>query len=153
MQVCIRRSGVAEAALTLAARPECYSAIAAKGDPAKGLAKPEDHRVGTKRELPWVDHLLSRFVTKRTFQHQIKETQHRFVCRELRDLLYLLPDGSVVRCGMDHEPIGNVRSQNFDEIWFGDSMEKYRKKVDDCPGCLQASVQILSRVYGGCLDG
>ena len=122
-------------------------------DPAKGLAKLEDHRVGTKRELPWVDHLLSRFVTKRTFEHQIKEKQHRFVCRELRDLLYLLPDGSVVRCGMDHEPIGNVRSQNFDEIWFGDGMEKYRKKVDDCPGCLQASVQILSRVYGGCLDG
>lgn len=122
-------------------------------DPALGLAKLEDHRVGTKRELPWVDHVLSRFVTKRTFSHQIQEKQHRFVCRELRDLLYLLPNGDVVRCGMDHEPIGNVRAQPFDEIWFGREMEKYRKKVDDCPGCLQASVQILSRVYGGCLDG
>jgi radical SAM protein with 4Fe4S-binding SPASM domain len=122
-------------------------------DPSVGLAKLEDHRVGTKRELPWVDHLLSRVVTKRTFEHQIAEKQHRFVCRELRDLLYLLPNGDVVRCGMDHEPIGNVRSQRFDEIWDGEKMEKYRKKVDDCPGCLQASVQILSRVYGGCLDG
>ncbi|MED5370670.1 MAG: radical SAM protein [Myxococcota bacterium] len=121
-------------------------------DPAAALARLEDHRVGTKRELPVVDHLISRFLTKRTFEHQIERKQHQFVCRELRDLLYLLPNGDVVRCGMDHEPIGNVKRQAFDDIWFGESMNAYRQKVDDCPGCLQASVQILSRVYGGCLD-
>lgn len=122
-------------------------------DPSRGLAKLEDHRVGTKRELPFVDHVMSRFITKRTFKRQIESGEHRFTCRELRDLLYLLPNGNVVRCGMDHEPIGNLRESSFDDIWFGQDMDAYRKKVDNCPGCLQASVQILSRVYGGCLDG
>ena len=121
-------------------------------DPMRGLRRIEDHRVGTRRELPLVDHVLSRFITKRTFRYQIEQGQYRFTCRELRDLLYLLPNGDVVRCGMDHSPIGNVRTSSFDDIWFGDAMTPYRQKVDDCPGCMQASVQILSRLYGGCLD-
>ena len=121
-------------------------------DPAVGLARIEDHRVGTRTQLPMVDHLLSKFMTHRTFERQIEKKQHSFPCRELRDLLYMLPNGDVVRCGLDHEPIGNVRHTDFDDIWFGEGMKRYRQKVDDCPGCMQASVQILSRVYGGCLD-
>ena len=70
---------------------------------------------------------------------------------ELKDLIYLLPNGNLVRCGMDHEPIGNLREQSFDEIWYGDAMNAYRDKVTNCPGCMQSSVQIMSRVYGGCL--
>ncbi len=121
-------------------------------DPMRGLSRIEDHRVGTKRELPFVDHLVGRFLTMRTFRRQIEQGRYRFTCRELRDLLYLLPNGDVVRCGMDHTPIGNVRRQSFDDIWFGDDIRAWRKTVDDCPGCMQASVQILSRIYGGCLD-
>jgi len=121
-------------------------------DPLLGLERIEDHRAGTRRELPVIDHVLSRFVTKQTFRHQIEQGEHRFTCRELRDLLYLLPNGDVVRCGMDHAPIGNLREESFDSIWFGENIRAWRKTVDDCPGCLQASVQILSRVYGGCLD-
>lgn len=121
-------------------------------DPAQGLARIEDHRVGTRSQLPLVDHLASKFLANRTYQRQIRERKHAFPCRELRDLLYLLPNGDVVRCGLDHEPIGNVRQQAFDDIWFGERMSAYRQKVDDCPGCMQASIQILSRMYGGCLD-
>ena len=120
-------------------------------DTERALTALRDARVGTRRELPLVDHLLSRFITKDTFRRQIEGHQQRFTCRELRDLLYMLPNGDVVRCGMDHEPIGNVRAQPFDDIWFGEAIRAYRRKVDDCPGCLQASIQIMSRVYGGCL--
>ena len=109
-----------------------------------------DSRVGTRRELPLVDHVLSRFVTKGTFERQLEGDVHGFPCRELKDLLYMLPNGDVVRCGLDHEPIGNLRETRFDDLWFGDRMKAYRQKVANCPGCLQASVQILSRVYGGC---
>ncbi len=121
-------------------------------DPRDGLERIEDHRVGTRRELPLVDHLLSRFMTKRTFRRQIERNEYRFTCRELRDLLYVLPSGDVVRCGMDHEAIGNLREKSFDEIWFTERAGAFRRKVDDCPGCMQASIQILSRLYGGCLD-
>lgn len=120
-------------------------------DKERALAALEDARAGTRRQLPMVDHLVSRFVTKKTFAQQLHGDIQRFHCRELRDLLYLLPDGNVVRCGLDHTPIGNVREQSFDDIWFGQAIQPFRKKVEDCPGCLQASVQIMSRLYGGCL--
>jgi MoaA/NifB/PqqE/SkfB family radical SAM enzyme len=110
-----------------------------------------DARVGTKSQLPLVDHLYSRWQTKRTFHTQLFSGAQRFHCRELRDLIYLLPNGSLVRCGLDHEPIGNLRTQRFDDIWYGKEIEHFRKKVKECPGCLQASVQILSRLYGGCI--
>jgi len=110
-----------------------------------------DAKAGTRSQLPFIDHLYSRMITKRTFAKQLYEGPHRFTCRELRDLIYVLPNGDVVRCGLDHKPIGNLRTTRFDDLWFGEDMKAFRKKVDNCPGCLQASVQILSRLYGGCL--
>ncbi len=121
-------------------------------DPEEGLKRIEDHRAGYRRELPLIDHLVSKFMVHRTFERQIRHKEPRFVCRELRDLLYMLPNGDVVRCGLDHDPVGNVREASFDDIWYGERMKTYRQKVDDCPGCMQASVQTLSRVSGGCLD-
>jgi MoaA/NifB/PqqE/SkfB family radical SAM enzyme len=97
--------------------------------------------------------LVSRVITKHTFERQLEGDIQRFSCRELRDLLYLLPNGDVVRCGLDHRPVGNLRDSTFDEIWFGEEVKAFRQRVDQCPGCLQASVQILSRLYGGCLFG
>jgi len=120
-------------------------------DPARALAMLRDPRVGTRRQLPLVDHLLSRVLSKTTFEQQLIDGNLRFPCRELRDLLYMLPNGDVVRCGLDHRPVGNVRDQAFADIWHGADIHPFRNKVDDCPGCLQASVQIMSRLYGGCL--
>lgn len=120
-------------------------------DKLRALDILRDSRMGTRRELPFLDHVLSRFLTKDTFEKQLAGDIQKFPCRELKDLLYMLPDGGVVRCGLDHRPIGNIRNQSFDEIWHGERIKKFRQRVDDCPGCLQASVQILSRTYGGCL--
>ena len=123
-------------------------------DPQKAMDALMDAGAGTKRQLPLIDHVYSRWQTKRTFHKQLFSGAQRFHCRELKDLIYVLPNGDIVRCGLDHKAIGNLRTQSFDEIWFGKNIEHFRKKVKDCPGCLQASVQILSRLYGGCiLDG
>lgn len=115
------------------------------------LAALQDSRVGTRRQLPLIDHVMSRLVTKDTFEKQLHGDIQKFACRELKDLMYLLPNGDLVRCGLDHQPIGNLRRTPFDDLWYGEDMRAFRKKVADCPGCLQASVQIMSRVYGGCL--
>ena len=120
-------------------------------DPARAYALLADARVGTKQELPLIDHLYSRFITKNVYSYQLKEEGLEFPCRELRDLLYLLPNGDVVRCGMDHRAVGNLRESSFDDIWFGSEIAPWRDKVDACPGCMQTSVQILSRLYGGCI--
>jgi MoaA/NifB/PqqE/SkfB family radical SAM enzyme len=120
-------------------------------DPELAYATLADSRVGTKQELPLIDHLFSRFITKQVYGYQLHEEGLEFPCRELRDLLYLLPNGDVVRCGMDHRPVGSLRESTFDEIWFGSAIQAWRDKVDACPGCMQTSVQILSRLYGGCI--
>lgn len=120
-------------------------------DKERVLKALSDSRVGTRSQLPWIDHIVSRFVTKDTFSKQLHDDVQRFHCRELKDLLYLLPNGEIVRCGLDHRAIGSLRDKSFDEIWFGDEIKRFRQRVEDCPGCLQASVQILSRLYGGCI--
>ena len=120
-------------------------------DEKKALDVMTHQEVGTKSQLPLLDHLYSRWITKKTFKKQLFEGAHAFHCRELQDLVFVTPNGDLVRCSLDHEPVGNFREQSFRDIWTSTKIEKARQKVKDCPGCLQASVQILSRLYGGCL--
>lgn len=120
-------------------------------DVRRALRALTDGRVGYGRQLPVVDRLISRISVARTFRQQLDGQQLRFSCRELRDLMYVLPNGDLVRCGLDHRPVGNLRRQRFDDIWFGEEIREHRARVDACPGCMQASIQILSRLYGGCL--
>ena len=122
-------------------------------DNARALRLLKDTRVGANGQLPLMDRLMSRFMTHSTFEHQLAGNQLRFTCRELRDLVYVLPNGDLVRCGVDHKPVGNLVESTFADVWSGHRAAELRNKVDDCPGCLQASVQILSRLYGGCLTG
>jgi MoaA/NifB/PqqE/SkfB family radical SAM enzyme len=120
-------------------------------DKARALRALRDSRVGTRSQLPVLDHLISRFVTKDTFGKHLDGDIHAFACRELKDLIYVLPNGELVRCGLDHRPVANLRHTPFQEVWRGEEIRAFRKRVADCPGCLQASVQIMSRLYGGCL--
>ena len=118
-------------------------------DPNVGLDAIEHAKTGTRRQLPSLDHLVSKALAKGVGRQQLLTGRLDFPCRELRDLIYLLPNGDLVRCGMDHRPIGNLKRQRFEEIWYGQSAQTGRQRVDDCPGCLQSSVQILSRMYAG----
>jgi len=72
-----------------------------------------------------------------------------FPCLELRSLLYLMPSGDIVTCGINHTPVGNLLEQSLESIWFGEKMQAFRRAVDTCPGCFQSSVEIMSRVYSG----
>ena len=118
---------------------------------------------------------IPEMITKRTFAKQLYEGPHRFTCRELRDLIYVLPNGDVVRCGLDDhmknnticQPQNNYRHLILSRLYGGSfvllnlcdfisNSSAFRKTSTspfpcvrhDCPGCLQASVQILSRLYG-----
>ncbi len=130
---------------------EYHPKVIMLSSPERAMRALADRRVGTRSQLPAIDHLVGRFLTRSTFEAQLLGQSQQFLCRELRDLMYVLPNGDLVRCGLDHRPAGNLRGASFDELWFSDALDVYRKRVDDCPGCLQASVQILSRLYGGCL--
>jgi len=78
-----------------------------------------------------------------------KEPSLKFNCLELRSLAYVLPTGDMVTCGLNQEPVGNLYESTLPEIWYGEPMREFRRRVDECPGCLQSAVEILSRLYGG----
>ena len=121
----------------------------ALSDPRRALPLLEHDQAGVRRQLPGLDQVFSRPLTSRVFRRQIEEGRLDFPCRALREILYVLPNGDVVRCGVDHTSVGNLKTQALDDIWSGEASRLLREKVDRCPGCLQASIHILSRFYTG----
>lgn len=56
-------------------------------------------------------------------------------CRMAHDAFFLEPNGDVLPCnGMDHAmPLGNLRDQSWDEIWYSQEAERVREAVRNCP--------------------
>lgn len=56
-------------------------------------------------------------------------------CRMAHDAFFLDPHGDVLPCnGMDTPmPLGNLREQTWDEIWYSESAEHAREVVRNCP--------------------
>ncbi len=73
----------------------------------------------------------------------------RFDCRELSGLIYVLPTGDVVPCGLRPRPVGNLLHHDLAAILSSPEAGAARREVATCPGCYQTSVQLISRLYGG----
>jgi len=56
-------------------------------------------------------------------------------CVALKNHLRILPNGDVPVCLYNSSAVGNLRRQSFEEIWFGEEIEKYRRRTKACPGC------------------
>lgn len=56
-------------------------------------------------------------------------------CRMAHDAFFLEPSGDVLPCnGMDKPmPMGNLREQTWDEIWYSAEAERVREAVRQCP--------------------
>jgi MoaA/NifB/PqqE/SkfB family radical SAM enzyme len=78
-----------------------------------------------------------------------REGRARFDCKELASLIYLLPDGAVVPCGLRPRPVGNLAQQTLEAVWSSPEAQAARREVRDCPGCWQTSVALLSGVLPG----
>ncbi len=74
----------------------------------------------------------------------------RFPCMELRALVYLLPNGDVVPCGLRvDQPVGNLVRDDLESLWASDTAWRARDEIARCRGCFQASIQLTSHLYGG----
>jgi len=73
---------------------------------------------------------------------------HPFGCRELRNLIYIFPTGDVVLCGLRHLKLGNLAERDLVYLWRGSRAAELRREADACPGCNQAAIEIISRLYG-----
>lgn len=101
--------------------------------------------------LSRLETLLVRRSTREAARHRMVDTslKRKFGCRELRNLMYILPDGELIYCGLRHTPVANLARQDFNEVWFGEMIAAHREAIDDCPGCPQAAIEIFSRLYLG----
>ncbi|MCR5661318.1 MAG: radical SAM protein [bacterium] len=85
----------------------------------------------------------------RMYDDAMKSGIKKFACRCNRSILYVMPDGEAVTCGIKHGSIGNLVNEDFDDVWFGQKARLARKDVDACPGCHQYAIKIMSRAYTG----
>lgn len=70
-------------------------------------------------------------------------------CVALRSHVRLLPDGGVVVCQFNTEPVGNLLSQSFEELWHGAAARDSRAWVDACAGCWAECEVMPNAVYSG----
>ncbi len=78
-----------------------------------------------------------------------EDARPRPPCVALRSHIRLLPDGSVPVCQFNTERVGNLKSQSFDEVWYGEAIGPSRKWVDDCPGCWAECEVMPNAIYSG----
>ncbi|MBD3309264.1 radical SAM protein [candidate division KSB3 bacterium] len=70
-------------------------------------------------------------------------------CVALQSHLRLLPDGTIPICQFNTTPVGNLRTQRFDEIWFSPAIQAHREWVRRCPGCWAECEVLPNALYTG----
>jgi MoaA/NifB/PqqE/SkfB family radical SAM enzyme len=70
-------------------------------------------------------------------------------CVALNSHLRIMPDGQIPICQFNTAPVGDFRSQTFEEIWFGDEIKVHRDWVKNCPGCWAECEVLPNAVYSG----
>jgi len=104
--------------------------------------------ISERKGLNFLERRFFRKINNDIFNRLIfGKISRKFLCRELRNLIYLHPNGDIVTCGLNHKKVGNLIEKDLRDIWFGKEIETFRNNVDRCPGCLQSAVEILSRIY------
>ena len=94
----------------------------------------------------FLESLFNNFLNK-VFLGTEAKNKIRFDCGELRDLIYIFPNADLVACGLRQKVIANLLEEDFEEIWSSRKIKKYRAEIRDCPGCLQKSIKLISRIY------
>ena len=70
-------------------------------------------------------------------------------CVALNPHLRLLPDGRVPTCQFNTTSVGNLRDEDFADLWANDRIRKQREWVGKCPGCWAEYEVLPSTIYTG----
>lgn len=94
--------------------------------------------------------LVKRYYLKGVLNRVIKGKEFpKPLCLALKNHLRILPNGDIPVCLYNSNIVGNLKKEKFEDIWFGDKIEKCRDWVDKCPGCWAGCESIVSAVYSG----
>ena len=70
-------------------------------------------------------------------------------CTSLRSHVHVASDGTIPTCGHYSTPVGSLRDDDFNSVWFGMDAEKARQIVDSCQGCWSVDESIPNALYTG----
>jgi MoaA/NifB/PqqE/SkfB family radical SAM enzyme len=70
-------------------------------------------------------------------------------CVALGAHMRMLPNGDVPTCQFNTRRVGNLATQSFEEVWSGESIQRQRRWVRDCPGCWAECEVLPSAIYSG----
>jgi MoaA/NifB/PqqE/SkfB family radical SAM enzyme len=102
------------------------------------------------------------YITRLAKQYYMKGIKNRLLhktgypnpkCVALSSHLRLMPDGSLPTCQFNSTRIGNLRTQDFASIWFGDTIARQRRWVNGCSGCWAECEILPNALYSGDIKG
>ncbi|CAN5276957.1 radical SAM protein [soil metagenome] len=70
-------------------------------------------------------------------------------CVALSAHMRIFPNGDVPTCQFNGKTIGNLRSNTFNDVWYGEEAKKLRAWVNKCPGCWAECEVLPSAIYSG----
>ena len=70
-------------------------------------------------------------------------------CMSLHAHFRLFPNGDIVTCIFDATPVGNIRENSVNDIWFGEKAASRRELIKRCKQCWTGCEIIPSAVYSG----
>ena len=87
-------------------------------------------------------------LTYEIWLNTLKNRPLKFPCFALNAFCVLNANGDILPC-LNHfdQPGGNVRQKTPTEIWQSAQMQKIRKTVKECPGCLNSWGTSLSFAF------
>lgn len=94
----------------------------------------------------FLESVFNNLINKISLRTEAKNS-FKFNCGELRDLIYILPNADLVVCGLRQKKVANLLAEDFRDIWFSKKIEKYKREIRNCPGCLQKSIKLVSKIY------
>jgi len=101
-------------------------------------------------KTPYFNRIAKRYYLRGIHERIVTGKSHPHPkCVALNSHLRIMPNGQIPICQFNTTTVGNFRHQTFDEIWFGEGMEKYRDWVNKCPGCWAECEVLPNAVYSG----
>jgi len=98
-------------------------------------------------ELSWKGRAIKRYYLKGIANRLLGQTGvPNPKCTALTAHMRLFPNGDVPTCQFNSKAVGNFREKNFEQIWYGEKIEKQRDWVRKCPGCW-AECEVLPNAF------
>ena len=96
------------------------------------------------------ERIVKRYYLKGLYNRLIKnKNKPNPLCVTLNSHLSILPNGDIPVCVYNPTIVGNLKKDEFKNIWFSKKMKKHRLWVKHCRGCWAGCESNVNAIYSG----